>query len=67
MPPKKHIYIAIGLGLIAGLYAANAASGTGIYGTFAGQTLANLYVKGNNAAGGDMTPTTGGTQSAGIK
>lgn len=63
MPQKKQIFIAIALGMIAGLYAAGAASGTGIYASFAGQTLANLYVKGNNAAGGTMTASTSSTSS----
>jgi hypothetical protein len=54
MPNKKNIWIAVAVGLAAGLYAAGAASTTGIYASFAGQTLANLYIKGNNAAGGTL-------------
>ena len=56
MPNRKHIWIAVAVGLAAGLYAAGAASGTGIYASPVGQTLANLYVKGNNAAGGSLLP-----------
>lgn len=48
MTDKHHMIIAVGLGLIAGFWAANAPSGTGIYGTFVGQTAANIYVAGAN-------------------
>lgn len=44
--------IAVGVGVLAGFYFANAPTGTGIYGTFIGQTAANLYVAGAKAGGG---------------
>jgi hypothetical protein len=48
----KHLWIALGIGAAVGFYLANAQSGTGIYGTPVGQTLANIYVSGNNAGSG---------------
>ena len=53
----KHHYLLIGGGLIAGFFLANAASGTGIYSSFVGQTAANLYVWGNKAGGGVIAKT----------
>jgi len=46
---NKHYYIAVGIGLAAGFWLANAATGTGIYSTPIGQTAANLYVAGHKA------------------
>lgn len=46
MPPKKHFLIAAAVGLAAGFILANAKTGTGIYNTSVGQTLANVYMAG---------------------
>jgi hypothetical protein len=48
----KHLWIALGIGAAVGFYLANAQSGTGIYATPVGQTLANIYTSGNNAGSG---------------
>lgn len=51
--PHKHQYIwaaVIGVGI--GMYLAGAVTGTGIYSSFIGQTAANLWTSGNNAATG---------------
>ena len=42
---KKHLWILLG-GAALGFYLANAKSGTGIYATPIGATLANLYTSG---------------------
>jgi hypothetical protein len=42
----NHYYWAIGVGLLAGFYLANAPTGTGIYSTMVGQTAANIYTAG---------------------
>ena len=45
---KTH-YILIAAGLLAGMYFAGAASGTGIYSTPVGSTLANVWSAGAKA------------------
>lgn len=48
----KHAYLIAALaGIAAGVYLAGAASQTGIYGSFVGQTAANLWSAGNTAGG----------------
>lgn len=50
---KTHHLLIIGVGAaVLGFILANANSGTGIYATPVGQTLANLYVQANTAGGG---------------
>lgn len=51
---KKHQFlILIGVGIIAGMYCANSASGTGIYANkLVGQFAANVYVAGAKLGGG---------------
>jgi hypothetical protein len=48
---KKHILLWGLVGVAVGVYLAGAASGTGIYATPIGTTLANLYTSGNTAGG----------------
>jgi hypothetical protein len=49
----KHKLIWAGvIGVALGMYLGGANSGTGIYGTFVGQTAANLWSAGNIAGGG---------------
>ncbi len=50
--------IAAAVGILAGFWAANAPTGTGIYGTFVGQTAANLYMAGNKVGGNNAPAAT---------
>jgi hypothetical protein len=54
---KKHLWIILG-GAALGFYLANAKTGTGIYATPAGQTLANLYTAGAKLGGPTSTAAT---------
>lgn len=57
---KKHM-IVFGAAVVAGVYLANAPSGTGIYGTVVGQTFANIYTAGQKLGGKAATATTATT------
>jgi uncharacterized membrane protein len=52
---KHHMAIAAVVGILAGFWAANAPTTTGIYSTFIGQTAANIYMAGNKL-GGNKAP-----------
>jgi hypothetical protein len=50
MPTRKH-WLIIGAAALTGFVLANAPTGTGIYSTPIGQTLANIYTFGRTKAG----------------
>lgn len=60
MITKQHLFIVGGAALV-GFVLANAPSGTGIYATPVGQSLANVYVKGSSFAGAAAATTTTAT------
>ena len=53
----KTYYLLIGAGLLAGMYFAGAASGTGIYSTPVGSTLANVWSAGAKAGSSGVAKT----------